>query len=196
MEGIEELKKGQMKYENEIKELRKENVEIRKENAEIKKELTEIKKSVGQMEKEKIKHNLVITGLKVDAVNKEMLQESTQTFIKDRLGIDTKIEVLYTPGPNKLVIKTQNMEEKLLILKNKMKLKEFRDQVVYINSDMTKEEREIQKLIIKQATELRKTKKTVRVGFQKLIIDGEVWKWCKNVGELIKDNQQKTKTNC
>ncbi|KAK9679278.1 hypothetical protein QE152_g40149 [Popillia japonica] len=62
-------------------------------------------------------------------------------------------------------------------MQNKAKLREYREGRIYINDDMTKEEREIQGRIRRKAKEERTKGKKVKIRFQKLIVEGEQWSW-------------------
>lgn len=81
---------------------------------------------------------------------------------------------------------------KIQILKAK-KLKNLKEQVVYIDSDSTKEERDIQNKIRNEAKELRKSHAGVIVGYQKIIINGEKWIWSTTAGKLIKSGSEQAK---
>lgn len=48
---------------------------------------------------------------------------------------------------------------------------------IYINEDLTKKELEKGRLLRKRAKEERNRGRNVKVGYNKIIIDNEEWKW-------------------
>lgn len=62
-------------------------------------------------------------------------------------------------------------------MKTKNKLSKLQNLKVFINEDMSKEERVIQGKIRKKAKEENASGKNVKLGFQKLIINNEKWTW-------------------
>ena len=68
----------------------------------------------------------------------------------------------------------QNFDEKLEVMKKKAK---FKSQECYLDSDMTKQEREIQAAIRQRAREERGKGNSVEVGYQKLQINGNSVNW-------------------
>lgn len=103
-------------------------------------------------------------------------------MLKEELGVATNIGEAYKIGEDKCIIETQQWEDKLKILKEKNKLK---GKNVYIDSAMTPNEREIQKILRDFArSESRKGAK-VKVKYQKVIINGEAWTWDKKKEKMV-----------
>ena len=67
---------------------------------------------------------------------------------------------------------------------NKCKLKELKEQRIYINNDMSKVEREIQAVIRKKAKEQKEKGMQVKIGFQKMVVNGVLWRWSKEGNTL------------
>lgn len=84
------------------------------------------------------------------------------------------------------LIELADMEDKKIIMENKSKLRQVKDRSVFINNDLSMGEREIQKQINRKMKEEREKGKTVRRGFNKLTIEGEVWRWNKDIKEITK----------
>lgn len=175
----------------EIKEIRKENQEfreelgrIREENKVIKKELEEARLKLDYMEnkldfyeKERKRNNIVVKGLKLDTNNQDMLKEEMSNFLKEHLGMATVIKRVQRIKDNICVIELNNWEEKMKVMENKRKLKDLKDIKVYIDSDLTRNEQEAQKRIREIAGREKNKGNEVRVGFNKLWINGEKWVW-------------------
>lgn len=79
-------------------------------------------------------------------------------------------------GANRDLIRVElkNFDDKMKIMSNKRKLQ---GQECYIDSDLTSEERRIQAEIRKKAKEEREKGKTVKIGYQKIQIDGKWENW-------------------
>ncbi|KAF5273405.1 hypothetical protein FQA39_LY07422 [Lamprigera yunnana] len=155
------------------KENRDEMVKLRKENSEFNKEVEELSKkyeekiegmeqSWERIEKEKRKKSLIVTGMGIKTTNKEELKDGIEAFIKDKMEIEPIIRTAYKIGENRFVIKLDIIEQKMRILKNKNTLRDIADgKNVYIDCDLTKNERKIQAEIRKHAKEERKAGKNV-----------------------------------
>lgn len=77
-------------------------------------------------------------------------------------------------------------KDKEKTMKNKSQLKNIKNARIYINNDLTKEEREKQKKIRQRAQQEKANGKTVKMGYNKLIIDGVEWKWNREKEDLEK----------
>ena len=62
-------------------------------------------------------------------------------------------------------------------MKNKNKLRKLTGKTIYIDNDYTVKEQQIQRIIRKRAAEERQKGSQVRVGYQKIVVDGKEWKW-------------------
>lgn len=179
----------------EIKLLRKE-LEVTKQEWQKDKEQTErkieelekkVEESVQKLEaqdKEKRKNNLIITGLKIDIEDRNALKEAVKNFITQNLKIEPKIKTVYKIGDARCVIELENWTDKMEVLKNKAKLHLIKDQKVYLDSDLTVSERKIQASIREKAKELKQKGENVKIGYQKLIINGKQVSWDKKQGCL------------
>lgn len=182
---VKDIKNEQREYRKELMELRKEMNEIKQNNLQLKtqnecmkREIKLTKEKVEQLEKEKKANNVIMQGLPIQTTDSKQLKEDMIAFMREELGIEAKIEEVYKLGYKTCLIKMENSKEKDKIMENKNKLK-TRKREIYINNDMTKEERKIQQEIRKIAKIEKSKGKTVRVGYQKVTMDGVVWKWNK-----------------
>ncbi|KAJ3644092.1 hypothetical protein Zmor_026765 [Zophobas morio] len=106
MQGINELKEGQQKYEEEMRILRS-------ENADVKVKLNEQGSRVEMLEKEKIRNNLVITGFEVNTDDCDLIKKHTGNFIKEKLGVESKIKTVRKLGPKKGILEIETFENKI-----------------------------------------------------------------------------------
>jgi hypothetical protein len=67
---------------------------------------------------------------------------------------------------------------------NKSKLKEKKDERMYIDDDLTKEERETQKKLAREESDRGKR---VKIGYRKIQINGEWFRWDESEEKLKKN---------
>jgi hypothetical protein len=72
-----------------------------------------------------------------------------------------------------MLAKIECWEQKKNIMLNKSKLKERKDERMYIDDDLTNEERETQKKLREEAREERDRGKSVKIGYRKIQINRE-----------------------
>lgn len=198
MEMILELK-GDLKAEirgigtelkeivQEVKILKQENVKLRNENEQLKKEVNLINEKI---EKEKRKNNIIVQGIRMDTNEPDLLKEEMLQFIESELKVKVALKGIRKIGDKIYWVELGSIDEKLKIMRNKSKLKNRRGGRIYINDDMTKQQREIQGIIRKIAREEVSKGKTVKIGFGKLMINRDKYKWSVEKGMLeIEDNR-------
>lgn len=141
-------------------------------------------------ERQKRKNRVVVTGMIIEKNERRPLKDSIGNFLKNNLEVDVKIATAYKMGNEKSVVEMEGFEEKMVVMRNKYKLMKLPGSKIYIDDDLTHMERGIQATIRKQAEELRKLGRKVKVGYQKLICEGKMLKWNQEVGELqeVKDS--------
>lgn len=194
----------------EMKELKDELKEVRKDYTEvigIIKDITEIKEDMkqkdliwteekeyferrlkslegveeGRRRKEK-KNNIIIKGLDIEGKAEEV-----ENFIKTKLRVEVKVEytqVINIGNGNKMIrVKLTDWDSKRKIKENKKMLK---GEKIYVDDDLTKVQREIQREIGKYASGQRELGKRVKIGYQKIYVDNELMVWKEDKG-LVKD---------
>lgn len=185
MTEIKDVQKEQRAYTEYIKE-------IVQENKEMKKEINELQERIQQLEKEKTKNNLIITGLKIETEDENEMNEVIKDFVKKELEMEVKVRKTRKITNKKYIIEMQTFNDKIKILKAKSKLRNIKNKIIYIDEDLPKKEREIQRQILKRAKEERENGKRVKVGHRKMTVNGKEWKWDSAESKLkeVKD------TNC
>lgn len=182
----------------EVREIRRENKENREQIEKLQNEVKDLKLEVQeaqqkmkgfegkleQYEKDKKRNNIVIKGLKIHAEDKREIKESVEEFIKQNLKIDAKPKSVHKINNAVCVAECANFEEKIRILENKNKLRQYKDAMIFIENDLTVKEREEQKKIRDIAKQEREKGKNVQIGFNRLTVDGVRWKWNRNKGVL------------
>lgn len=177
-----------LKIKQENENLKRENEQIKKENEIIRKELQEIRADLEVIERDSKKNNLIMHGLDINTDEKQEVLETVTSFIKQNLKVNIQPKKVAKIGRKTCVIELKTAEDKLTVMQNKAKLKQLTDIRVYINEDLTKAERSKQKLIRAKAREEKEQGKDVKVGYNKLIVDGNVWRWNKFTNRLVELN--------
>uniref|UniRef100_A0A6P7GZJ8 Uncharacterized protein PF11_0207-like n=1 Tax=Diabrotica virgifera virgifera TaxID=50390 RepID=A0A6P7GZJ8_DIAVI len=159
---VTEIKKDQKSSKEAIEQLiednrklKNENKHLKQENKEIKEELKEIKENMEFMEKQRRKNNVVMNGLTIDTYEQGAIKEAMLNLFKGHMEIEVKIKNAYKLGIKTCLIELEDQEDKIKVMKNKSKLKNYKEEKVYINNDTTMREREIQKTIRMIAREER-----------------------------------------
>jgi len=107
--------------------------------------------------------------VKVEKIEKEKVDE----FLKDRLGLEIKVKGCKVNG-KVIVVNLNSSEDKKEIMKGKSKLKSGN---IFIDNDLTWEERKTQERINKRVKEQRGKGKEVRSGLARVRIEGKWRRW-------------------
>lgn len=187
--------KAELKQNNEeVKQMREEINSMKQEwknnNEDMLSRIKVMERRIEKLEKEKIRNNLIITGIETDTNNREGLIESIENLIRQELRIKVKVRNAYKVSMKKCIAEMEKWEDKVEILKNKGKLN---GKEIYIDSEMTLKEREIQKKIRDYAKEVKSKGARVKVRFQKLEINGRIMKWDHKEQRLM-ENEETYKT--
>ncbi|KAH0817229.1 hypothetical protein GEV33_005562 [Tenebrio molitor] len=178
----------------EIKTLRKELAAVREENGELRKELATVRREMrgreekGQLEKadwmkrmemieEKMeqrekkerKNNVIITGIGAISGN---VERGVEEWLEREIGVKVNVKEAFKINKDKMMLaKIENWEQKKNIM---------------LNDDLTKEERETQKKLRELAREERDRGKRVKIGYRKIQINGDWFRWDKRQEKLKK----------
>ncbi|KAK9687381.1 hypothetical protein QE152_g36479 [Popillia japonica] len=167
---VKELRKDKKIYITEIKEVKEENAKLREVNKmKTKIEWLEtIEDRLEKTDKAKRKNNIIISGLKIETNDDSKMEEKINEFILQKLEINTKKKL--RSGPNSYV---------------------------WINNDLTENERKIQNIIREQAKEERSKNRNCKVimGYQKMIVDGKKWNWDNKTKKLKIEDQRPKNLN-
>lgn len=169
-------------FEKKLIELEeKVQAEARRRSEEEKSEEVEaMRRLIEKQERRDRKNNVVVRGLRV---NKEGTKEQIERFFREEM--DAKSEVVWakevgSQGKEVIIAGLRNWEEKQEVMRNKYKL---RGSKVFVNHDLTRAEREIQSRILEAAREERRKGREVKVGYQKIRVDGKWIEWVERTKE-------------
>lgn len=164
MTSLDDIKTEQMTYREDMNALRK-------ENSLLKTAVTNLEKRVHMLERKDGKNNIIIKGVNTDEIKGN---DKTEDYIKESLGVDVSVRSVQQIKNSMLLVQLESWEEKMEVMGNKKKLKGSK---VYIENDLTKEERRIQAEIRKVAQEERKKGKKAVARYNKLLVNDQVWIW-------------------
>lgn len=141
---------------------------------ETKKEVRKLKRIIEDKERKERKNNIVIRGLKNE---KGDARETGKEFLEKEFRMRGKIKHIRTEGKEKrevLIVEMEDWQAKENIMTAKSRL---RGRNIFIDHDLTKEEREVQRKLRERVRKEREAGKKAKVGYRKVIIEGKVYMW-------------------
>lgn len=199
-----ELMKMLREVRNDVKEIKEEGKQVRKEIEELKKAMKEreeawikekhelnvrvkvLEEKLEENERRERKNNIVITGLEEVGAS---VEKEVEEWMKKELRVEIKVKKAYKINKGRMIVATlENWEQKRNLMENKKKLKERSGEKIYIDDDLTKNEREIQRQLREMAKEERKRGKRANVGYKKIWIEGKCMKWDGKTGGIKYEN--------
>lgn len=190
-EKVQETQREKIEsLENRLKNLEK-HLESRKGQQEssienkdstMQERIKNLEMNLERKEKMQRKDNIVIKGKTFDIRN---TAEEIRKFLKEKLEIDAQI--LETKpikiGENEhTIVKLGSTQQKTQVMKAKSKLKQEAEKI-FIENDLTFQERKIQKEIKNFAREHKG--KEVKIGYQKVTVEGREYKWDYKTSSVI-----------
>jgi hypothetical protein len=209
-QNMEEIKQILLELSREVKEMRNDisqnNKEMKslredvrtmqvnweKEKLDLAEKVTKTEEKIEKLEKDKIRNNLIVTAMRMETDDEELLRNTMEKMINKELSLNVKVKKVYKIGQDRYNVEINNWNEKLMVLKTKGKL---RGKEIYIYSALTLTEREIQNNIRDFAKKERINGATVRAKYQGVEIDGRSWKWNKKEQKLMKVGEIKAPKN-
>ena len=143
------------------------------------------------MEREDRKNNILIKGL--DVASEEQLQcPDVEVSIESKLKTKAKLtairEIKRNAGQRMMITRCETFEQKLQIIKAKNRLNWSQ---CFTENDLTREERKTQAILRNMARGEKEKGKGIKVGYKKLIIDGEIWDWKGEENRLVRKQTKK-----
>lgn len=173
-EGMEDVTK------NARNECEKSAVSVEREYLKCKQTaLSEIEFKCEMEERRRRKNNILVRGIRT--VGKG-INEEVESVIKKFLGIEIYIEKLSIGGGG-IIVKLESFKNKLEIIKRKGMLKGVN---LWIEDDYTEREREreVQEWLDKIAKEERANGLETKVGYAKIKVDGDWYRWDEREGRV------------
>jgi hypothetical protein len=182
-----EIKENKVEIHQTKEEIQKMKNDWAKEKEELITNVQNVLNKTEKIMKEKIRNNLVITGIDIDTNDNETLTIATEKMIEQELKVKVKVNKAYKIGQQRCIIELQNFEDKIATLKAKRNLK---GKNIFIESELTENERKIQKELRDIARNEKSNGATVKIRYQKLEINGITMKWDKKEQKLVEDRNK------
>ncbi|XP_026674460.1 trichohyalin-like [Ceratina calcarata] len=174
----EEYKEEMIKWGE---EMRKEREEWRAEKKELEgkireqeERITKLERVEEKMEREKRKLNVIIKGTEW---KERVGEKEVENFLAKELKVDVKVNKAIRIGRGKekemILAELRSWEEKREVMQRKKTLKTG----IYIDDDLTKEERLVQEKLRERARDERIKGRTAKVGYRRMIIGEKKFVW-------------------
>lgn len=155
-------------------------------------EVGKLRNWISHKEKDERRNNIVIKGIK-DAKELKQIKEDPKRwarfFLKTKLGLDSMVG--WGRVSNQVIIVgLDSEEEKKEVMRNKNKLK---GENIFIENDLTWEERKIQERISRWAKERRGKGEEIKIGLGKVRIGG-TWKLWREIEKEMEEEEERTST--
>jgi hypothetical protein len=133
-----------------------------------------IEKKMEKREKKEKKNNVIITGIGRTRGN---IERGVEEWLEREGGVKVNVKEAFKVNKDKMKLaKIESWEQKNIML-NKSKLKERKGERMYIDYDLTNEERKTQDKLKEVAREERDRGKRMKIGYRKIQINGEWFIW-------------------
>lgn len=200
-EEMEEMKKMMIEMMQQVKQNIEENKELReemrkerekweKEKKMLADKIEGLEERIENMEREKRKNNIIIKGKLDDKLRDE---DEVKKFLQRKLDIQVGVKNVVpigkkregTPSGYIFLVELESWKCKNQVMTKKSALK---GSDIYIENDLTREERRIQAELIKIAKEEKGKGLGVKIGYKKLIIDGALYKWSSKENGVVRQD--------
>lgn len=155
-----------------------------KEKIDMGNRIKNLEERLERQDREKRRNNLVIKGVKRD---ENQIEEQVEQLIKDKLKLSTKVKKGYTVKAKDdkqiIIVEMNSWEHKKDIMIRKGLLQSTN---IWIENDLTFEESKIQAQLRKVMQEEKDKGNRVKMGYQKIIINGEKYEWNPSAQGIIK----------
>lgn len=180
---IKELKEGWRKMEEErvrerkiMEEKIEELGEKQGQEEEWKERLKELEKREEDRERRERRNNIILTGEKL--VCKENPKMTAQEVLRNVMKTEAEVEEAFwikkKEGESMLLVRLRTWEQKREVMIKKSKLKGKR---LYVENDLTRKEREVQKNIRDIARAEKARGMQVKIGYRKLKVGDRIFRW-------------------
>ena len=146
--------------------------------------IQELEKVAEEWRREKIRENIIIAGKEFDGDN---LKTEVTVWIEEKFDEVTEIKEARRLRDGRILVRLGSMKDKIKIMKKRKNLKGTR---IYIDDDLTKKERWIQKKIKERSDKERAEGKKTKIKYKKLIINGSEWRWNEKKSTLFQRQQE------
>lgn len=185
---MEEFKEEMKQYM--MREVEKISTEFKKKEEERTAEMDQLRKEVAELrwreearERREKKQNIVIWGAQGQGGNAKQIAMGVFKQINEEIQIEeVKKASFIGRNENKgIVVELEHFEEKKKLMRGKTKLKGGN---IYLDDDLTRNEREMQRKIREWAKRMRVGGKRVNVGYGRGFVDEKEYVWNEETGSM------------
>lgn len=166
-------------------EMRGKEEKWEKEKEQLSNRISELEIKARKEEREKRKNNIIIKGLQTEHQN---TQREVEKLIEEKLQIPAKtLDAFKINKPGKggiILVKMESWDKKQEMMKRAKKLKGTE---IYLDHDLTIEDRKIQYEIRSIAKEENKKGNKTKIEYKKLVIEGVLYKWSEKEKGLVSE---------
>lgn len=141
-----------------------------------------LEERIEKQERDKRRNNTIISGYTPKGEN---LEHEVEEFIEKELDIKVTPKNVYkinTKNNVLLAVEWETWKDKQKVMENKAKLRSKKQgRPIYIDNHLTRDEQRIQAQIRETAREEKKKNNNVKIGYQKLTVNGVVYRWNKEI---------------
>lgn len=148
-------------------------------------EIRKMRKEMNRRERRERKNNIVVKGIQ-NKNERGGIEGQVRALLEREFKVGEtieKVEKITGAGREMVVVKMANSEAKFKIMSEKKKLKE-RKEKIFIDDDLTQEERGIQRIIKERGRKEREEGRQVRIGYRKMQINGRKLRWNDDTEQL------------
>lgn len=144
--------------------------------------MKQLEEKVERMEQNERRNNIIIKGHEFVGGN---LKEHVKAFIKEKLNVNVEVNWASAvggagSGKKNTIVQLREYNMKRNVMESKGKLRDVKEGRIFIDSDYTKKEREIQAKLRKIALEEKQKGIRVKIGYKKIQLNG-VWKMWREI---------------
>ncbi|KAF5304716.1 hypothetical protein FQA39_LY09493 [Lamprigera yunnana] len=141
-----------------LQKLTGEVVTLRREKLEQNKKINKLKKENKKQDRSNLRkkrNNIVILGMKMEGINGNNLKQEMESLPMQDLKVESHIKMARKLGQDLCVLELESALDMEIIIENKANLEKL-GQLIYLNNDMTRNERERGNLIKSKTKEAKK----------------------------------------
>lgn len=146
-----------------------------KEKKELLEKINKLEEIDRKRDQEHRRKNIIIRGLKTE---KNDIRTEVEDFIEANLNLkidlESAIKIKPANGEDFLKIRVKSTEDKKNIIEKKASLKGTQ---IYLDDDLTRDDREVQRKIYNIAKEERSRGNIAKIGYKKIYINNQLWVW-------------------
>jgi hypothetical protein len=157
------------------KEMRRREEKWQAKEADWMERMKMIEEKMEQRKKKERKNNVITTGIGGIRGN---VERGVKEELEREIGVKVNVKEAFKINKDKMMLaKIESWEQKKNIMLNKSRLKEIKGERVYIDDHLTNKERKTQRKLKDVAREERDRGERVKIGYRKIQINGEWFRW-------------------